>query len=95
MLDRDTRSTMQLGAGFIYGLEGAAGESWQGKLYPAGYYHYTTAFGEEDSIRAYALTVDDALAHGANGNGPSVPSVNPAAQRQLPGNLKGHTALDK
>lgn len=96
MLDRDTRTTTSLGEGFIYGLEGAAGESWQGKVYPAGYYHYTNSFGEEETIRAYALTIETAIAHGADGRGPTVPSVNPAAvQRMLPGSLRGGTLLDK
>jgi hypothetical protein len=95
MLEKDTRTTMSLGSAFIYGLEGAAGETWQGKLYPAGYYHYTTGGGEEDTLRAYALTVDDAISHGADGRGPSVPSMNPAAQRGLPGGLRGGTLLDR
>jgi hypothetical protein len=96
LLGKDTRATTSLGRGFIYGLEAASGETWQGKIYPAGYYHYTTALGEEDTLRAYALTVEDALSHGADGRGPAVPSVAPAAaQRQLPGNLRGGTLLDK
>jgi len=95
MLGKDTRATIGLGEAFIYGLEGAGGETWQGKLYPAGYYHYTTSLGEEDTMRAYATTVEDALAHGADGRGPAIPSVNPAAQSGLPGNLRGGTLLDK
>jgi hypothetical protein len=95
MLGKDTRATTSLGQGFIYGLEAASGETWQGKVYPAGYYHYTTSLGEEDTLRAYALTAEDAIAHGADGRGPTIPSVNPAAQRQLPGNLRGGTLLDK
>lgn len=96
MLEKDTRTTTSLGDGFIYGLEGAAGESWQGKIYPAGYYHYTTSLGEEETIRAYALTIEDAIAHGADGRGPAIPSVNPAAVgRYLPGGLRGGTLLDK
>jgi len=96
LLGKDTRATTSLGMGFIYGLEGASGETWQGKVYPAGYYHYTTALGEEDTVRAYALTVEDAISHGADGRGPTVPSVPPAAaQRLLPGNLRGGTLLDK
>lgn len=96
MLDKDTRTTTSLGQGFIYGLEGAAGESWQGKIYPAGYFHYTDSLGEEQTIRAYALTVEDAITHGADGLGASVPSVDPtAAQRLLPNGLRGGTLLDK
>jgi len=96
MLDKDTRTTTSLGEGFIYGLEGSAGESWQGKIYPAGYFHYTDSFGEEQTIRAYALTVEDAMTHGADGHGPSVPSVDPTAvQRLLPNGLRGGTLLDK
>ncbi|MDR3406437.1 MAG: hypothetical protein P4L99_28390 [Chthoniobacter sp.] len=95
MLGKDTRTTTSLGVAFIYGLEGAAGETWQGKLYPVGYYHYTTALGEEDTMRAYATTVEDALTHGADGRGPAIPSVNPAAQSGLPGNLRGGTLLDR
>jgi len=95
MLGKDTRATVSLGEAFIYGLEGAAGETWQGKLYPAGYYHYTTSLGEEDTMKAYAVTVEDALAHGADGRGPTIPSVNPAAQFGLPGNLRGGTLLDR
>jgi len=95
-LDKDTRATKSLGGAFIYGLERAAGEAWQGKLFPAGYYHYTTSFGEEMTLKAYALNVDDALAHGADGTAPIIPSVDPAAaQRQLPGGLKGVTSLDR
>jgi hypothetical protein len=95
MLGKDTRATTSLGQAFIYGLEAASGETWQGKVYPAGYYHYTTSLGEEDTMRAFALTAEDAIAHGADGRGPTIPSVNPAAQRQLPGNLRGGTLLDK
>ena len=96
LLGKDTRATTSLGTAFIYGLEAASGETWQGKIYPAGYYHYTTALGEEDTMRAYALTVEDAMSHGADGRGPTVPSMAPAAtQRQLPGGLRGGTLLDK
>jgi hypothetical protein len=95
MLEKDTRTTTSLGEGFIYGLEKASGESWQGRVYPAGYYHYVNVVGEEDTIRAYALTVEDAIAHGATGDGPTIPSVNPVGnQRQLPGGLRG-TLLDR
>lgn len=92
--DRDTRTTVSLGEGFVYGLEAASGESWQGKLFPAGYYHYTDSFGEEQTMRAYALTVEDAITHGADGRGPTVPSVDPTTQNRLPGNLRGGTLLD-
>ena len=96
LLGKDTRATTSLGIGFIYGLEAASGETWQGKVYPAGYYHYTSLLGEEDTMRAYALTVEDAILHGADGRSMAVPSVPPAAtQRQLPGNLRGGTLLDK
>jgi hypothetical protein len=93
-LDRDTRTTTSLGEGFVYGLEGASGESWQGKLFPAGYYHYVDSFGEEQTMHAYALTVEDAIAHGADGRGPTTPSVDPSLQRRLPGNLQGGTLLE-
>lgn len=96
MLEKDTRTKTSLGSGFIYGLEKASGESWQGRVYPAGYFHYTNSYGEEDTIRAYALTPEDALAHGAKGDGPTIPSVDPAAtQRPLPGGLRGGTMLDR
>jgi hypothetical protein len=95
MLQKDTRTTTSLGQGFIYGLEAASGETWQGKVYPAGYYHYTNSLGEEDTMRAFATTIDEAMAHGATGEGPTIPSVNPGSQRQLPGGLRGGTLLDK
>lgn len=95
MLGRDTRTTTSLGEGFIYGLEAASGETWQGKVYPAGYYHYTNSLGEEDTIHAYATTIDEAIAHGATGAGPTIPSTDPSSQRQLPGGLRGGTLLDK
>lgn len=96
MLDKDTRATVSLGAGFIYGLEAADGETWQGKVYPAGYYHFTTELGEESTIHAYALTVEDAISHGADGHGPTIPSVDPTTDRgAMPGHLRGGTMLDK
>lgn len=96
MLEKDTRKTTSLGQGFIYGLEAASGETWQGKVFPAGYYHYTNSLGEEDTMRAYALTIEDAIAHGATGDGPTIPSVNPTeSQRLLPGGLRGGTLLDR
>lgn len=96
MLEKDTRATTSLGDGFIYGLEKASGETWQGKIYPAGYYHFVDIYGEEETIRAYTLTIDDAISRGADGRGPIIPSVNPGtAQRLLPGNLRGGTMLDK
>ncbi len=61
LLDRDTRATTDLGEGFVYELRAADGETWEGKLYPAGFYTYTSAFGEEHTMRAYALTADAAL----------------------------------
>jgi hypothetical protein len=96
LLDKDTRATNSIGEGFIWGLERASGETWQGRIYPAGYYHFTSLLGEENTLHAYALTVEDAIAHGADGRGPVVPSVDPTAQqRQLPGRLRGGTLLDK
>jgi hypothetical protein len=95
MLGKDTRATTSLGGAYIYGLEGASGETWQGKLYPAGYFHYANFLGVENTMRAYATSVEDALAHGADGRGFTVPSVNPAAQPGLPGNLRGGTLLDR
>jgi hypothetical protein len=95
MLDKDTRTQISLGEAFIYGLEGTEGETWQGKLFPAGYYHYTNAFGDESTFHSYALSAEAALAHGADGRGPTIPSIDPAAQRLLPGNLRGGTLLDK
>jgi hypothetical protein len=95
MLDKDTRTQTSLGEAFIYGLEGVGGETWQGKLFPAGYYHYVTAFGEEATLRAYALSSEVALKHGADGRGPTIPSIDTSAQHLLPGNLRGGTLLDK
>jgi hypothetical protein len=62
LLDRDTRATVEVGEGFVHDLRAADGETWQGKLYPAGYYTYTTPFDGERTLRAYALTADAALA---------------------------------
>ena len=63
MLGRDTRATVRMGEGFIYDLRAADGEKFRGKLYPAGLYTYTTALGEERTMRAYALTVEAAMAY--------------------------------
>jgi hypothetical protein len=62
MLDKDTRATVTVGEGFVHGLIAADGESWKGKLYPAGYHVYKTPFDGERTVRAYALSADAALA---------------------------------
>lgn len=96
LLGKDTRATNSIGEAFIYGLEAADGETWKGKLFPAGYYHYTSPEGVESTVHAYALTVADAITHGADGREPTIPSVDPeAAKRFLPGNLRGGTGLEK
>lgn len=96
MLNKDTRQIVNLGEGFIRGVIGAEGELWEGKLYPAGYYFYITPFGEERTIRAYALSVEDAVKHGATGqpvvSGSSIPGT---GRPQLPGSLRGGTMLER
>ena len=95
LLDKDTRKVRSLGEAFIYGVEAAGGDTWQGKLYPAGYYHYTTSDGEEETIHAYAISAEDAVTHGAKGLDALIPSVDPAAAGiQLPGHLRGGSPLE-
>jgi hypothetical protein len=65
LLDHDTRSNVEVGEGFVHDLRAADGENWKGKLYPAGLHTYTVPFGGERTVRAYALTVDAALAKSA------------------------------
>jgi hypothetical protein len=64
-LGRDTRSVDDLGEGFIYGLQAAEGETKAGRIYPCGLYYYTTVAGAERSVKAYALSADEALTRGA------------------------------
>jgi hypothetical protein len=96
MLNKDTRQIVNVGEGFIRGMIGAEGELWTGKLYPAGYHIYTTPFGEERTIRAYVLSVAEAVKHGATGqpvvSGSSIPGT---GGPQLPGTLRGGTMLDR
>jgi hypothetical protein len=96
-LDKDTRATVAVGEGFIYGLEGAAGEQWKGMLYPAGYYQAATGFGLTVTIKAYALSVATALVHGAGGKAEATAQPASAAEpkKNLPGNLRGNTLLDR
>jgi len=61
LLDHDTRATVSVGEGYVYELRAADVETWQGKLYPAGLYTYTTPSGIERTMRAYALTSDAAV----------------------------------
>ena len=61
MLDKDTRATVEVGEGFLYGLHAAEDEVYQGKLYPAGYHTFKTPLGEERTVRAYALTAEKAV----------------------------------
>jgi|GEM_PF-2164223 len=65
MLDKDTRATAQMGDGYVYDLRAADGDTWKGKLYPAGLYIYKTEEGVEHTLRAYATTSDVALAKSA------------------------------
>lgn len=95
MLGKDTRQTISIGRGFIYGLEAASGESWSGRIYPAGYFHAKDAYGEEMTINAYALTPEDAIVHGADGTAKVISSRDPASGPHLPGGLKGQSALDR
>ena len=61
MLDKDTRATVSLGDAYVYDLRAIDGDSWQGKLYPAGLYTYKTYEGVEHTMRAYAISSDVAL----------------------------------
>jgi hypothetical protein len=93
MLNKSTLATVQLGEGFIYGVQGAEGDKWRGTLYPAGYHLYTTDIGTTLNIRAYATTVDVAILHGAKGDAKE--PGNPESPREkLPGGLRGGTLLD-
>ena len=92
-LDKSTLATVDLGAGFIYGVQRADGETLRGTLYPAGYYRYATDFGITRSVRAYATTVEAALLHGATGTA-AAPGNLDSPRDKLPGNLRGGTLLD-
>lgn len=61
MLDRDTRADVDYGNAFIYDLRAADGETFHGKLFPAGLYTYTTPSGVERTLRAYALSTEAAV----------------------------------
>jgi hypothetical protein len=61
MLDPDTRANVDSGTAFIYDLRAADGETFRGKLYPAGLYTYMTSSGVERTQRAYALTAEAAV----------------------------------
>ena len=92
-LDKSTLATVGLGAGFIYGVQRANGETLRGTLYPAGYYCYTNDFGIPRSMRAYATTVEAAIAHGADGT-TAAPGNLESPRDKLPGGLRGGTLLD-
>ena len=91
-LEKSTLTTVDLGAGFIYGVQGAEGDTQKGTLYPAGYYQYPTEFGPR-TLRAYATTVEAAIAHGATGAA-AAPGNLDSPRDKLPGNLRGGTLLD-
>lgn len=61
MLDQDTRASADIGEGFIHDLRAADGETWEGKLYPAGLHTYKTSFGAEKTLRGYALKPETAV----------------------------------
>ncbi len=93
MLEKSTLTTVHLGEGFIYGVQGAEGDPWRGPLYPAGYHLYVTDFGTTRNIRAYATTVDGALRRGANGTAKPMGNLEDP-RGKLPGGLRG-SALDQ
>ncbi len=97
MLDRDSRSIVHLGEGFIHELEGATGDVWTGRLYSAGYYSYINAFGEERTMHGYATTVETALAKGGTGRvvAPGTSAPGSTGGYAPPGNLRGESALDR
>ena len=92
-LDKSTLETVSLGEGFIYGVQGAEGDTQKGTLYPAGYYKYPSDFGLTRTVRAYATTVEAAIAHGATGHA-AAPGNLDSPRDKLPGNLRGGTLLD-
>lgn len=93
LLDKSTLATVDLGEGFIYGRQGAAGDTQRGTLYPAGYYQYSSGFGLTRTVRAYAITVEAAILHGATGTA-AAPGNLDSPRDKLPGNLRGGTLLD-
>ncbi len=93
LLEKSTLTKVELGQGFIYGLQGAEGDTQRGTLYPAGYYQYVTDFGIVRTVRAYATTVETALLHGATG-ATAAPGNLDNPRDKLPGNLRGGTLLD-
>ena len=92
-LDKSTLETVNLGEGFIYGVQGAEGDTQRGTLYPAGYYQYPTEFGIPRTLRAYATTVEAAILHGSAGTA-AAPGNLDSPRDKLPGNLRGGTLLD-
>ncbi len=93
LLDKSTLETVELGAGFIYGVKGAEGDTQRGTLYPAGYHDYVNEFGFTGTVRAYATTVEAAILHGATGTA-AAPGNLDSPRDKLPGNLRGGTLLD-
>ena len=93
LLNKSTLTTVDLGAGFIYGVQGAEGDTRRGTLYPAGYHEYATGFGFTGTVRAYATTVEAAILHGATGTA-AAPGNLDSPRDKLPGNLRGGTLLD-
>ncbi len=97
MLGRDTRAVVNVGEGFIHGLQGAEGETWTGRLYPTDYHLYVTPLGSERTIHGYATTVETALAKGATGRvvAPDTSAPGSTGGYAPPGNLRGDTMLDR
>jgi hypothetical protein len=97
MLDRDSRTLVNLGEGFIHEMPGADGETWTGRLYPTDYYLYITPLGTERMIRGYATTVETALAKGATGRVVAAGTSAPGSTGGYapPGGLRGETLLDR
>ena len=93
-LDKSTLATVDLGDGFIYGVQGAEGDTQRGTLYPAGYYQYPGEFGTTHTLRAYATTIEAAILHGATGTATAPGNLDSPHDKQLPGNLRGGTMLD-
>ena len=96
MLNKDTRRRVSLGQGFVHELQRVAGETWSGKLYPAGYQASRDENGEETLIRAYALSAATALAKGGDGRPVISGTTDPNdARTKLPGTLRGDSMLNK
>jgi hypothetical protein len=97
MLNQDTRQLVDVGEGFIYGVRGAEGETFEGKLFPAGHFIYRTVNGSERTIRAYATTAEEAAKYEGAGkavlSGTSISRT--TAQPKLPGKLRRGTMLER